>query len=109
MSSEKVTRPRFVDWMRNRAIRRLFLFRVLPVVVIVPLVLQLLLAGVIGKDPRLFPKSLIKAKNLLIVTAHPDDECLFFSPSILGVLEDNPETTGGLLVMSTGELVSIIS
>jgi len=88
--------------MRSRGIRRLFLYRVLPVVVIVPLLLQILLASIIGKDPRLFPASLRRAKNLLIVTAHPDDECLFFAPSILGVLEDNPQTTGGLLVMSTG-------
>lgn len=77
--------------------------------VIVPLLLQILLASIIGKDPRLFPASLRRAKNLLIVTAHPDDECLFFAPSILGVLEDNPQTTGGLLVMSTGECVCVLA
>ena len=45
---------------------------------------------------------LLAAKNLLIVTAHPDDECLFFAPSILGVLDRNRGITGGLLAMSTG-------
>ncbi|KAE8440633.1 hypothetical protein EG329_007017 [Mollisiaceae sp. DMI_Dod_QoI] len=49
----------------------------------------------------LFPAALRRSKNLLIVTAHPDDETLFFAPSILGVL-GNRETTGGLLVLSNG-------
>jgi hypothetical protein len=38
------------------------------------------------------------------VTAHPDDECLFFAPSILGTLDGNPDIKGALLVMSTGAL-----
>src|SRR5450432_224903 len=78
------------------------LFRALLVILIVPVLLQLLLAYVIGKDARLLPTELQHAKNLLIVTAHPDDECLFFAPSILGVLDRNPNTVGGLLVLSTG-------
>jgi N-acetylglucosaminylphosphatidylinositol deacetylase len=41
------------------------------------------------------------------VTAHPDDECLFFSPSILGVLDRNRDITGGLLVMSTGKAAAL--
>ena len=92
--------------MRARGVRRLLLTRVLPIVLIVPLLLQILLADLLGRDPRLFPPALRQAKNLLIVTAHPDDECLFFSPSILGVLSGNPDTTGGLLVLSTGCLRS---
>lgn len=93
---------RLVSVMRARGIRRLLLSRILPIVLIVPLLLQILLADIIGKDPRLFPPALRQAKNLLIVTAHPDDECLFFSPSILGVLSGNSETVGNLLVLSTG-------
>ncbi len=33
---------------------------------------------------RLLPRS--KKSNVLFVTAHPDDECMFFSPSILSML-----------------------
>lgn len=88
--------------LRARGVRRLLLSRILPIVLIGPLLLQILLADSLAKDPRLFPPSLRNAKNLLIVTAHPDDECLFFSPSILGVLSGNPEIVGGLLVLSTG-------
>lgn len=47
---------------------------------------------------------LARAKSLLVVTAHPDDETLFFAPSILGVLDEG-STRGGLLVMSNGELI----
>jgi N-acetylglucosaminylphosphatidylinositol deacetylase len=93
---------RILSVMRARGVRRLLLSRILPVVLIGPVLLQILLAGILAKDPRLFPPSLRSAKNLLIVTAHPDDECLFFSPSILGVLSGNPEIVGGLLVLSTG-------
>lgn len=85
-----------------RKIRRLLL-RLILVIAITPFVLQILLAYVVGSDFRLLPAELQQAKNLLIVTAHPDDECLFFAPSILGVLDRNPNTVGSLLVMSTGE------
>lgn len=91
--SSRRSRPRLV---------RLFL-RIFLVLSIVPLILQILLAYVVGKDTRLLPPALQHAKSLLIVTAHPDDECLFFAPSILGVLESNPGMVGGLLVLSTGE------
>ncbi|KAK3899522.1 hypothetical protein C8A05DRAFT_46426 [Staphylotrichum tortipilum] len=70
--------------------------------VLVPLILQWLVAYLVGSDARILPPQLLSAKNLLIVTAHPDDECLFFAPSILGVLDRNRAATGGLLVMSTG-------
>lgn len=69
---------------------------------VLPVLLQWLLAYVVGSDARIMPPQLQAAKNLLIVTAHPDDECLFFAPSILGVLDRNRAVTGGLLVMSTG-------
>jgi N-acetylglucosaminylphosphatidylinositol deacetylase len=98
------TISRLVAVIRARGVRRLLLLRVLPIVLIVPLVLQILLANIVGKDPRLFPPALRQAKNLLVVTAHPDDECLFFSPAILGVLSGNREIAGGLIVLSTGEL-----
>ncbi|KAK4155747.1 hypothetical protein C8A00DRAFT_31407 [Chaetomidium leptoderma] len=77
-------------------------FRVTIIALLVPVLLQWLLAYVVGSDARILPPQLLAAKSLLIVTAHPDDECLFFSPSILGVLDRNKEITGALLVMSTG-------
>lgn len=70
--------------------------------VVVPLFLQWLVAYLVGNDARILPPQLVNAKNPLIVTAHPDDECLFFAPSILGVLDRNKGAMGGLLVMSTG-------
>lgn len=72
------------------------------VAMVLPVLLQWLVAYVVGSDARILPPQLLTAKNLLIVTAHPDDECLFFAPSILGVLDRNRAVTGGLLVMSTG-------
>lgn len=96
------TISRLVSVIQARGIRRLLFSRILPIVLIVPLLLQILLADIIGQDARLFPPALRRAKNLLVVTAHPDDECLFFSPSILGVLSGNPDITGSLLVLSTG-------
>jgi N-acetylglucosaminylphosphatidylinositol deacetylase len=80
-----------------------WVFRVTLVALLVPVLLQWVIAYLVGSDARILPPQLLGAKNLLIVTAHPDDECLFFSPSILGVLDRNRAVTGGLLVMSTGE------
>jgi N-acetylglucosaminylphosphatidylinositol deacetylase len=81
------------------------ILRIALVILIVPVLLQILVAYVVGYDARLLPPALQQAKNLLIVTAHPDDECLFFAPSILGVLDKNPNIVGGLLVLSTGKII----
>lgn len=95
--------PRIANRL-NRVSRRTWrlLLRITLVILITPVLLQILLAYVVGNDARLLPPALHQAKNLLIVTAHPDDECLFFAPSILGVLDENPTIVGGLLVLSTG-------
>ncbi|POR31110.1 N-acetylglucosaminyl-phosphatidylinositol de-N-acetylase [Tolypocladium paradoxum] len=89
-------------WLVATRSRRRALVRVALAVVLVPLLLQWALAYLLGSDARLLPPELLRAKNLLIVTAHPDDECLFFAPSILGVLDRNRDVRGGLVVMSTG-------
>lgn len=89
-------------WFVATRSRRRALLRVAAAVLIIPLVLQWLLAYIVGRDARLLPPELLHANNVLIVTAHPDDECLFFSPTILGVLDRNRAINGGLLVMSTG-------
>jgi hypothetical protein len=100
--------PRLANRL-NRVSRRTWrlLLRIVLVVMIVPFLLQILLAYIVGNDARLLPPALHQAKNLLIVTAHPDDECLFFAPSILGVLDKNknPNIVGGLLVLSTGKVI----
>lgn len=103
MPSQPNARPRLADIVRSKAFRRAakIFIRILTIVLIVCIVLQVTLGYAIAKDPRLFPAALQRSKNLLIVTAHPDDETLFFAPSILSVL-DNPATTGGLLVLSNG-------
>ncbi len=59
---------------------------------------------------------MVEGKSLLLVTAHPDDECLFFSPAVLGILGrgrdgiggDGERMEGGLLVMSSGELFLLL-
>ncbi|XP_038075372.1 N-acetylglucosaminyl-phosphatidylinositol de-N-acetylase-like [Patiria miniata] len=43
-----------------------------------------------------------KAKNVLVVTAHPDDECMFFAPTILQLARE-PNTQVYLLCLSTGD------
>src|SRR4051812_44050666 len=103
MESDQIRhRNRGLAWIPRRKIRRMLL-RLMILVFVTPFFLQILLAYVVGSDFRLLPAELQQAKNLLIVTAHPDDECLFFAPSILGVLDRNPKTMGSLLVISTGE------
>lgn len=89
-------------WLVATRARRRALARAAIVVALVPVVLQLVLAYLLGGDARLLPPELLRARNVLIVTAHPDDECLFFAPTILGILDRNQAIKGGLLVMSTG-------
>ncbi|KAK3987464.1 hypothetical protein QBC44DRAFT_331271 [Cladorrhinum sp. PSN332] len=90
----------FVNKIPRRTLR--LVFRLAFLAVVIPVILQWLIAYIVGGDARILPPQLLRAKNLLIVTAHPDDECLFFAPSILGVLDRSKHTVGGLLVMSLG-------
>jgi N-acetylglucosaminylphosphatidylinositol deacetylase len=94
-------------WVAKNSSRRLLRvsLRIALVLCILPVVLQVILAYMVSDDIRLLPAPLQRAKNLLIVTAHPDDECLFFSPSILAVLDKRRATVGGLVVLSTGVFV----
>ncbi len=97
-------RNHVTSFTKSKAVRRYLnlLLRVLTSLLIISILLQYVLAYIVAKDPRILPPTLRRAKNLLIVTAHPDDECLFFSPAILGVLDGNPDTRGGLIVLSSG-------
>ncbi|CAK7217683.1 hypothetical protein SBRCBS47491_003253 [Sporothrix bragantina] len=91
---------RFSVSLSRRAWRRLV--QIALIALTIPLVLQWTIAYLVGSDVRLLPQELQGAKNLLVVTAHPDDECLFFAPSILGVLDRNRGVHGSLISMSTG-------
>lgn len=86
------------------ATRRLWrlAFRLGLLALIFPVILQWVIAYIVANDARLLPAQLQGARSLLIVTAHPDDECLFFAPSILGVLDANPRVKAGLLALSIG-------
>jgi hypothetical protein len=97
-------RNHVTSFTKSKAVRRYvnLLLRILTFLLVLSILLQFILAYIVAKDPRILPPVLRRAKNLLIVTAHPDDECLFFSPAILGVLDRNPDTRGGLIVLSSG-------
>ena len=43
-----------------------------------------------------------KAANVLLLTAHPDDECMFFSPTILALLAAEPPPNLYSLCLSVG-------
>ena len=50
---------------------------------------------------RIFlPDGIEQSKKFLLFVAHPDDECLFFSPTILGLIARNK--LGHIVVISTG-------
>lgn len=82
--------------------RRVLLRLVIFFIILWPCLLYLLLAYVLPTHPALFPVTLFNAKSPLLVVAHPDDESLFFSPTILRLTEKAVESTGNLLVLSTG-------
>lgn len=46
------------------------------------------------------PNGIVQSQRFLLIVAHPDDECLFFSPTILALIARNQ--LGHLLVLSTG-------
>lgn len=69
------------------------------------LFLYLMLAYRVADDPRLVPESFRHARRPILITAHPDDETLFFSPSIL-YHRHEPHVTRSLLVISSGEWIS---
>jgi N-acetylglucosaminylphosphatidylinositol deacetylase len=84
-----------------RLIRRISFSFILRCMIIIPLFIYLLMILTPIKNLRSFiPMEMKNTKNFLIVVAHPDDECLFFSPTILSLISD--EKSGHILVLSTG-------
>lgn len=73
------------------------------IVALTALCLYILLAYFLANDPRLVPVAFQTARSILLVTAHPDDETLFFSPSIT-YRRDDPHVQRALLVISSGGL-----
>ncbi|KAG2007669.1 hypothetical protein GB937_008319 [Aspergillus fischeri] len=71
------------------------------IVALTALCLYILLAYYLANDPRLVPVAFQEARSILLVTAHPDDETLFFSPSITYRREDQ-HVQRALLVISSG-------
>ena len=58
------------------------------------------------KNLRSFiPMEIDRSEKFLVVVAHPDDECLFFSPTILGLISRGKQAH--LLVFSTGNSESL--
>jgi N-acetylglucosaminylphosphatidylinositol deacetylase len=82
---------------------RLLLFRLAILVVTVgPTALYILLAYLIPTSPALIPASLLLAKRPVLVTAHPDDESLFFGPTVLGLTKLGEPKELRILVLSSG-------
>lgn len=48
---------------------------------------------------------LAQFRRVLIVTAHPDDECMFFGPTILALTQREEPCTVYLLCLSNGSLL----
>lgn len=83
---------------RNRfaALRYGFLFMVLW-----SWLLYIVVAFLIPPTPVLIPPSLLYAKRPLLVVAHPDDESLFFGPTLLSLTRWQG-TSLNILVLSSG-------
>ncbi|KAE8317094.1 putative deacetylase LmbE-like domain-containing protein [Aspergillus transmontanensis] len=86
--------------VRGQSLRRLA-FPITLLIVATSLGLYLLLAYSLANDPRLVPIAFQEAKSILLVTAHPDDETLFFSPTIT-YRENDANVKRSLLVISSG-------
>jgi hypothetical protein len=70
--------------------------------VLLPTILWLLLGHLAPSSEATFPSQLRNAKRAMLVVAHPDDESLFFGPTILQMTQRRPEGATAILVMSAG-------
>ncbi|KAF2670324.1 putative N-acetylglucosaminyl phosphatidylinositol de-N-acetylase [Microthyrium microscopicum] len=71
-------------------------------VIACPSILYLLLAYIVPTSPVLVPVSLLASRKPLLVTAHPDDESLFFGPTVLGLQKVGNAKHLRILVFSSG-------
>jgi N-acetylglucosaminylphosphatidylinositol deacetylase len=70
--------------------------------VVLPCALYILLAYIVPTSPALIPPSLLISKRPVLVVAHPDDESLFFGPTVLGLTRIGDVKELRILVLSTG-------
>jgi N-acetylglucosaminylphosphatidylinositol deacetylase len=89
-----------------RFIRQYHILSIVKYVLLIPLVIYLLLILTPIKNLQSFiPMEIENSKNFLIVVAHPDDECLFFSPTIIALTSRGK--LGHVLVLSTGNSLGL--
>ena len=71
----------------------------LTLILIIVLSFCLIFYGLIANAKR---KEIKTAKRVLLVISHPDDECMFFGPTVLSMAK-NPSVTLFVLCMSNGD------
>jgi N-acetylglucosaminylphosphatidylinositol deacetylase len=90
----------------SRFTHRNRILSILRYILLIPLVIYLLIILTPIKNLQSFiPMEIENSKNFLIVVAHPDDECLFFSPTIIALTLRNK--LGHILVLSTGNSLGL--
>jgi len=68
--------------------------------IILPIILSFLF---FSSQPIVFDNPVEGVKpNVLFLTAHPDDECMFFAPTIISLVEQGTKVVG--LSLSNGKL-----
>lgn len=85
--------------------RVLILRLVLAYFLLFPTIVWLVLCTGLNSSSTTLPGQLHAAERVLVVVAHPDDESLFFSPTILHLTSRPGLKKTGLLVLSQGELL----
>jgi N-acetylglucosaminylphosphatidylinositol deacetylase len=74
---------------------------------VAPSVLYLFLAYIVPTSPALIPVSLLLSKRPVLIVAHPDDESLFFGPTILALNKVGERKELRILVLSSGALIIV--
>ena len=100
------------DWSLNKTKQKYLLWfheifdkhtddnmELLTIGLVIILTFCLIFYGLIANAKR---KEIKTARRVLLVTSHPDDECMFFGPTILS-LTKNPAVSLFLLCMSNGD------
>ncbi|UJR07530.1 hypothetical protein I4U23_011818 [Adineta vaga] len=90
----------------SRLFQRIPYLIILRYMILIPLVMYLLIILTPIKHLQSFvPMEMKTSKNFLLVVAHPDDECLFFSPTIVGLVSRGK--IGHILVFSKGNSLGL--
>lgn len=85
----------------QRLIRRISFSLIIRCLILIPIIIYLFIIITPIKNIQSFiPMEIKNSKKFLIVVAHPDDECLFFSPTIIGLTSRKKQ--GHLIVLSNG-------